>query len=538
MPRSAWCSSWRPCPKWACRPCASSGRSRPPVRGAIEARSNCPRAAAGRRRSSPAGPGKSWRPGSSSCRPREGCNVLARWMAWCTRNRFFVFSGTLLLLLGGIWALGHLPLDALPDISDVQVVLRASWPGEPPTVIEDQLTYPLVTALRAVPRVQQVRAQTMYGDAFIYVVFQDGTDLYWARSRVLEYLQQIQPRLPPAARVRLRAYNIPLGVVLERVRNSVNEVGGNVLELAGAEYMIRGEGYLRSLDDLASVVVSSRAGVPVRLRDLGEVNFGPAPRRGVAEWNGEGETVGGIVIMRVGQNALRVIEGVKRKLAQLQPSLPAGVEIETAYDRSELIRASIHVLQRDLWIEALVVSAVTLLFLFHVPSALVPLLSLPVAVIGTFLPLALLRVDVNIMSLGGLALAIGVLVDASLVLVENGCRRLAEHQQQGAVPEGERQAILLRACQQVGPALFVSLLVIVLSFLPVFLLQAQEGRLFRPLAWTKTLSVVLASLLAMTLAPPLLTLVVRGRVPPETATPLSRWAQAIYLPVLRWCLRH
>jgi len=531
--------------------------------------------------------------------------VLARWMAWCTRNRFFVFSGTLLLLLGGIWALGHLPLDALPDISDVQVVLRASWPGEPPTVIEDQLTYPLVTALRAVPRVQQVRAQTMYGDAFIYVVFQDGTDLYWARSRVLEYLQQIQPRLPPAARVslgpdatgagwiyqyvlvdrshrwnladlrslqdwflryqletvpgvaevasiggfvrqyqvrldpdRLRAYNIPLGVVLERVRNSVNEVGGNVLELAGAEYMIRGEGYLRSLDDLASVVVSSRAGVPVRLRDLGEVNFGPAPRRGVAEWNGEGETVGGIVIMRVGQNALRVIEGVKRKLAQLQPSLPAGVEIETAYDRSELIRASIHVLQRDLWIEALVVSAVTLLFLFHVPSALVPLLSLPVAVIGTFLPLALLRVDVNIMSLGGLALAIGVLVDASLVLVENGCRRLAEHQQQGAVPEGERQAILLRACQQVGPALFVSLLVIVLSFLPVFLLQAQEGRLFRPLAWTKTISMVLASLLAVTLAPPLLTLVVRGRVPPETASPVSRWAQRLYLPVLRWCLHH
>jgi Cu(I)/Ag(I) efflux system membrane protein CusA/SilA len=531
--------------------------------------------------------------------------VLGRWMAWCARNRFFVFSGAVLLLLGGIWALGHLPLDALPDISDVQVVLRGSWPGEPPTIIEDQLTYPLVTALRAVPRVQQVRAQTMFGDAFIYVVFQDGTDLYWARSRVLEYLQQIQPRLPAGARVslgpdatgagwiyeyvvvdrshrwnladlrslqdwflryqletvpgvaevasiggfvrqyqvrldpdRLRAYGIPLGVVVERVRNSVNEVGGGVLELAGAEYMIRGEGYLKSLDDLANVVVSSRGGVPVRVRDLGEVSFGPASRRGVAEWNGEGETVGGIVIMRVGENALRVIEGVKRKLAELQPSLPPGVAIETAYDRSELIRASIHVLQRDLWIEALVVSAVTLLFLFHVRSALVPLLSLPVAVIGTFLPLALLRVDVNIMSLGGLALAIGVLVDATLVLVENGCRRLAEKQQHGPLSEDERHTILVQACQQVGPALFVSLLIIVLSFLPVFLLEAQEGRLFRPLAWTKTLSVVLASLLAMTLAPPLLLLLIRGRVPPETATPLSRWAQAIYLPVLRWCLRH
>src|SRR5579884_4046555 len=230
MPRSAWCSSWRPCPKWACRPCASSGRSRPPVRGAIEARSNCPRAAAGRRRSSPAGPGKSWRPGSSSCRPREGCNVLARWMAWCTRNRFFVFSGTLLLLLGGIWALGHLPLDALPDISDVQVVLRASWPGEPPTVIEDQLTYPLVTALRAVPRVQQVRAQTMYGDAFIYVVFQDWFLRYQLETvpgvaevaSIGGFVRQYQVRLDPD---RLRAYNIPLGVVLERVRNSVNEVG-------------------------------------------------------------------------------------------------------------------------------------------------------------------------------------------------------------------------------------------------------------------------------------------------------------------------
>src|SRR5579875_224254 len=515
MPRSAWCSSWRPCPKWACRPCASSGRSRPPVRGAIEARSNCPRAAAGRRRSSPAGPGKSWRPGSSSCRPREGCNVLARWMAWCTRNRFFVFSGTLLLLLGGIWALGHLPLDALPDISDVQVVLRASWPGEPPTVIEDQLTYPLVTALRAVPRVQQVRAQTMYGDAFIYVVFQDGTDLYWARSRVLEYLQQIQPRLPPAARVslgpdatgagwiyqyvlvdrshrwnladlrslqdwflryqletvpgvaevasiggfvrqyqvrldpdKLRAYNIPLSTVIDQIRDRTNEFGGRLLELGGAEYMIRGLGYLRSLSDLEMVPVASKNGTPVLVRDLGSVSFGPDIRRGVAEWNGEGETVGGIVVMRYGQNALNVIAGVKQKIAQISTSLPPGVEIVAGYDRSGLIHASIETLKRDLVEEALIVSLVIMVFLFHFRSALIPILSLPIAVVASFIPMYYLRISSNIMSLGGLALAIGVLVDAAIVMVENGYRHLSEAQMAAASEPAPRQ-LSRRECRKI-----------------------------------------------------------------------------------------
>lgn len=531
--------------------------------------------------------------------------MIRRWMAWCARNPFFVFAGTAALLLAGVWALGHLPLDALPDISDVQVVLRASWPGQPPSVIEDQLTYPLVSALRTAPRVQQVRAQTMFGDAFIYVIFHEGTDLYWARSRVLEYLQQLSPRLPAAAKLslgpdatgagwvyqyvlvdrsgrlsladlrslqdwylryqlqtvpgvaevasiggfvrqyqvrldpdRLRAYGIPLQTVLERVQQSTGAVGGGVLEQAGAEYMVQAEGYLRALEDLRNVAVGNHNGVPVRLGDLGTVSFGPAPRRGVAEWNGEGEVVGGIVVMRFGENALRVVEGVRRKLEQLKPSLPPGVEVLTAYDRSELVRDSVHTLQRDLLVEVLVVSLVTLLFLLHWRSALVPLLSLPIAVLATFLPLALLHISVNIMSLGGLALAIGVLVDASLVLVENGARRLAERQRQGPVGETERRRLLLAACQQVGPALFTSLLIIVLSFLPVFLLQAQEGRMFRPLAWTKTWAVILASLLAITLAPPLMMVVMRGRIRPEADNPLSRWTQRLYLPVLGWCLRH
>ncbi len=537
--------------------------------------------------------------------------MIARWIDLCARNRFLVFTGTLFLLLGGIWAMRRVPLDALPDISDVEVVIHTDWSGEPPNIIEDQVSYPIVTALLAAPNVKAVRAQTMFGDSYVFVVFEDGTDLYWARSRVLEYLQQIQGRLPSnvhptigpdatgagwvyeylvvdhnhrysladlrslqdwylryqldtvpgVAEVasiggfvrqyqvrldpdKLRAYNIPLSTVIDRVRDSTNEVGGRLLEFGGAEYMIRGLGYLRSLSDLETVPVASKNGTPVLVKDLGSVSFGPDIRRGVAEWNGEGETVGGIVVMRYGLNALNVISGVKQKLAEISGSLPPGVEIVAGYDRSGLIRESIGTLQRDLIEEAIIVSLVIIIFLFHFRSAFIPILALPIAVVAAFIPMYYLQVSSNIMSLGGLALAIGVLVDASIVMVENGYRHLSEAQHSAAaeaepreVSRRERRQILLDGAKQVGPALFFSLLIIVVSFLPVFMLEAQEGRMFRPLAWTKTLAVGFSSVLAITLVPPLMLMFIRGRLRPESKNPVSRVTQAIYLPVLKLCLR-
>jgi len=551
--------------------------------------------------------------------------VIARWIDWCAHNRFLVFLGVFLVVLGGIWSLGRIPLDALPDISDVQVIVHTEWAGEPPNLIEDQVTYPIVTALLAAPHVKAVRAQTMFGDSYVYVIFEDGTDLYWARSRVLEYLQQISGRLassvhpvigpdatgagwiyeyvlldrshrhslaelrslqdwylryqletvPGVAEVasiggfvrqyqvrldpnKLLAYNVSLATVIDRVRASTNEVGGRLLELGGAEYMIRGLGYLRSLSDLENVPVATKNGTAVMVRDLGTVTFGPDIRRGVAEWQGEGESVAGIVVMRDGMNALNVINGVKRKLAEIGPSLPPGVEVAAGYDRSGLIQASIETLQRDLLEEAIIVSLVIIAFLFHFRSALIPIITLPIALLATFLAMYYLRVSSNIMSLGGLALAIGVLVDAAIVMVENGYRHLSERgaaapatsaggdPPQGiaavaaepAVTELERRRILLNAAKQVGPAIFFSLLIIVVSFLPVFLLEAQEGRMFRPLAWTKTLAVGFSSLLAITLVPVLMLLFIRGHLRPESANPFSRFTQALYLPVLRLCLRY
>ncbi|HEY1575834.1 MAG TPA: CusA/CzcA family heavy metal efflux RND transporter, partial [Terracidiphilus sp.] len=496
---------------------------------------------------------------------------------------------------------------ALPDISDVQVIVHTAWEGEPPDVIEDQVTYPIVTSLLAAPHVKAVRAQTMFGDSYVYVVFQDGTDLYWARSRVIEYLQQISGRLPQnvhpsigpdatgagwvyeygivdksgknsladlrslqdwhlryaletvpgVAEVasiggfvrqyqvqldpnKLLAYGIPLSTVIAKVKMSSNEVGGRVLDLSGAQYMIRGLGYLRSLDDLAMVSVGSKNGTPILLRDLGTVSFGPDIREGVAEWNGEGETVGGIIVMRQGMNALNVINGVKQKLHEIAPSLPDGVQIMPGYDRSDLIDASIKTLQRDLLEEAVIVSLVIIVFLFHFRSALIAILALPIAVLVSFIPMYWLGVTSNIMSLGGIALAIGVLVDASIVMVENGYRHLSERQEQDSKPvsEPERRTILINAAKQVGPALFFSLLIIVVSFLPVFLLEAQEGRMFRPLAWTKTLAVGSSSILAITLVPVLMVMLIRGRLRPERANPISRITQAIYLPVLKFCMRY
>ena len=544
---------------------------------------------------------------------------------WCAHNRFLVFTGVALLVLAGIWSVSHIPLDALPDISDVQVIIHTNWEGEPPNIIEDQVTYPIVTALLAAPRVKAVRAQTMFNDSYVFVVFEDGTDMYWARSRVLEYLQTIQGRLPAdvhpiigpdatgagwvyeyalvdrtgkhsladlrslqdwhlryqletvpgVAEVatiggfvrqyqvkldpnKLLAYGIPLSTVIDRVKSSTSEVGGRVLELSGTRYMIRGLGYLKTLADLENVPLMAKNGTPVLIKDVGIVAFGPDIREGVAEWNGQGETVGGIVVMRYGLNALNVIDGIKKKLAQIKPSLPTGVEIVAGYDRSELIHASINTLQRDLLEEAIIVSLVIIVFLFHFRSALIPIITLPIAVIASFLAMYYLRVSSNIMSLGGLALAIGVLVDAAIVMVENGYRHLSERRESlvaetsptsngpvssppargSEVSERERRTILIDAAKQVGPALFFSLVIIVVSFLPVFLLEAQEGRMFRPLAWTKTLAVGFSSLLAITLVPVLMVLFIKGKLRPESENAVSRFTQAVYLPVLRLCLKY
>jgi len=496
-----------------------------------------------------------------------------------------------------------------------------------------QVTYPIVTALLAAPRVKAVRAQTMFNDSYVFVVFEDGTDIYWARSRVVEYLQTIAGRLPanvhPAigpdatgagwvyeyvlvdhshkqsladlrsiqdwylryqlatvpgvAEVasiggfvrqyqvqvdpnKLLAYGIPLSTIIDRVKSSTNEVGGRVLELSGTRYMIRGLGYLKSLDDLANVPVMAKNGTPVLIKDLGTVSFGPDLREGVAEWNGEGETVGGIVVMRYGLNALNVIDGVKKKLAEIKGSLPTGVEIVSGYDRGGLISESINTLKHSLLEEAVIVSLVIIVFLFHFRSALIPILTLPIALVISFIPMYYLNVSSNIMSLGGLALAIGVLVDAAIVMVENGYRHLSErpalsgeafgemnssngpvlHKETDAsadksakkAVERERVRILVDSAKQVGPALFFSLLIIVVSFLPVFLLEAQEGRMFRPLAWTKTLAVGFSSLLSITLVPILMVIFIRGKLRPESENPISRVTQALYLRVLRLCLKY
>ena len=447
--------------------------------------------------------------------------MISKIIAWCARNPFLVFTGAILLVIAGFWSMQRVPLDALPDISDVQVIIHTSWAGEPPNVIEDQVTYPIVTALLSAPQVKNVRAQTMFGDSYVFVVFQDGTDLYWARSRVIEYLQQIAGKLPadvhPAigpdatgagwvyeyaivdrshtksladlralqdwylryqletvpgvAEVasiggfvrqyqvnldpnKLFSYGISASTVIDRVRQSTNEVGGDVLDMSGAEYMIRGLGYLRSLSDLENVPVATKNGTPVLVKDLGTVSFGPDVRRGAADWQGQGETVGGIVVMRYGMNALNVIDGVKAKFKEIAPSLPPGVEIVTGYDRSWLINQSIHTLKRDLLAEAIIVSFVSIAFLFHFRSALVPILTLPIAVLAAFIPMYYLHVSSNIMSLGGLALAVGVLIDAAIVMVENGYRHLAERSDVPSEAERRQHPCRRGAAGRAGALLF------------------------------------------------------------------------------------
>jgi copper/silver efflux system protein len=524
--------------------------------------------------------------------------MLARLIEGSARNPVLVILFVLLLAGWGLWAGFQVPLDAIPDLSDVQVTIYTEWPGRSPTLIEDQVTYPIVTSLLAGPKVKRVRGISEYGVSYVYVIFQDRTDLYWARSRVLEYLQKLTGKLPSGvaptlgpdatgvgwvyqyalvdesgahdlAQLRglqdwhlryqlesvpgvaevtavggfvkqyqievdpntLAAYRLPIKTVIEAVRNSNAEVSGRVLEMAGTEYVIRGRGYLRSVDDIELIPVGTDGrGTPILIRDIANVHIGPDQRRGVAELDGKGQTVGGIVIMRAGENALAVIERIKARLAEITPALPKGVHIVPTYDRSDLIHRAIAVLREKLVEESIIVSLVAVIFLFHLRSALVAILILPVAVLLAFIPMAYMHITSSIMSLGGIAIAIGAMVDAAIVMVENAHKRLEQN------PHSDRIETIIAAAKEVGRPLFFSLLVIAVSFLPIFALEAQEGRLFTPLAYTKTFSMLFATALSVTLAPVLMVLLIRGRIRAETKNPLNWLLIALYRPILSGAL--
>ncbi|WHZ24338.1 MAG: Copper/silver efflux RND transporter, transmembrane protein CusA [Nitrospira sp.] len=525
--------------------------------------------------------------------------MIVRLIEASARNPVLVILSVLLLSAWGIWAVYDVPLDAIPDLSDVQVIIYTEWQGRSPTLIEDQVTYPIVTSLLAGPRVKRVRGVSEYGVSYVYVIFEDRTDLYWARSRVLEYLQRLTGTLPMGATPTLgpdatgvgwvyqyalvdesgthdlaqlrslqdwylryqlesvsgvaevsaiggfvkqyqievdpntlAAYRLPIKTVVEAVRNSNAEVSGRVLEMAGTEYVIRGRGYLRSADEIELIPVGTDGrGTPILLRDIAHVQVGPDQRRGIAELDGKGQTVGGIVIMRAGENALAVIERVKARLDEIAPALPKGVRMVPTYDRSDLIHRAIAVLREKLIEESVIVSLVALLFLFHLRSALVAILILPVAVLLAFIPMAYLKITSNIMSLGGIAIAIGAMVDAAIVMVENAHKHL-EHK-----PSAPRTDTIITAAKEVGRPLFFSLLVIAVSFLPIFALESQEGRLFTPLAYTKTFAMLFATALSVTLAPVLMVILIRGRIRAETKNPLNRLLIALYRPILSGALR-
>ena len=527
---------------------------------------------------------------------------------WSIANRLLVLLATVLVTAWGVWSLYRTPLDAIPDLSDVQVIIRTTFPGQAPQIVEDQVTYPLTTTMLSVPGAKVVRGYSMFGDSFVYILFEDGTDPYWARSRVLEYLSQVQSRLPAQARAslgpdatgvgwvyeyalidrtgkmdlsqlralqdwflkyelktvpdvsevasvggmvrqyqivldpdRLRAYNIPHGKVIDAVQKANQETGGSVLELGEAEYMVRASGYLKSLDDFRDIpLTTSDAGVAVRLGDVARIQVGPEIRRGIAELNGEGEVAGGIVVMRSGKNALQTIDAVKAKLETLKPSLPAGVEIIPTYDRSSLIKRAVDNLTGKLVEEFVVVALVCVVFLFHLRSAFVAIVSLPLGVVMAFIVMRYQGVNANIMSLGGIAIAIGAMVDAAVVMIENAHKHIeAWHQAHpGQKLQGEAQwQVIGEAAAQVGPALFFSLLIITLSFIPVFTLEAQEGRLFSPLAYTKTYAMAVAAGLSVTLVPVLMGYLIRGRIPQENSNPLNRLLIAVYRPALSAVLR-
>jgi Cu(I)/Ag(I) efflux system membrane protein CusA/SilA len=524
-------------------------------------------------------------------------------IAWCARNRILTLVFVLIAAGFGIQAFQRTPLDAIPDLSDTQVIVSTEWMGRSPDIVEDQITYPIVTALRAVPGVQYVRGLSMIGDSFVYVVFKDGVDLYWARSRVLEYLSSIQgglpegvtPKLGPDATSvgwvfeyalvdttgrndlsqirsfqdwylrywlqsvdgvsevatvggfvkqyqvdldpdRLETYKVSIEDVAEAIRRSNNEVGGSVLEISEHEHFVRGRGYIKSLGDLESIPVKlGPDGVAVTVHNLGEVHLGPQQRRGIAELNGQGEVVGGIVIMRQKQNALRVIDGIKKRLEEVRKSFPPGIKLVVTYDRSELIHHAVSTLWHELFQEMLIVSLVIIFFLYHFRSALIPILTLPIAVVLAFLPLSAQGLTANIMSLGGIAVAIGAMVDASIIMVENVHKKLDAWEAGGK--QGPRDGAILHALQEVGRPVFFALVVITVSFLPIFTLEATEGRLFKPLAFTKTYSMAFAAILAITLTPALAAWFIRGKIRPEHEHPISRRMIRAYAPVVRFAVR-
>ncbi len=523
--------------------------------------------------------------------------MLSALIDWSGRNRFLVLLGTVVVVLAGVYALLRTPLDALPDLSDAQVIVYTEVPGQAPQVVEDQVTYPLTTAMLSVPKSRVVRGFSFFGASFVYVIFDDGTDIYWARSRVLEYLNAVASRLPkgvvptlgPDATgvgwvfqyvvlakdktlaelrtlqdwylryqltkaqgvaevasiggfvrqyqvtvdpVKLRAYGIPLGRVAQVIRDSNRDVGGRSLEMAETEYMVRGRGYLRGTEDIAALVVKAERGTPVLVRDIARVELVPDERRGLAELDGEGEVVSGIAMARYGQNALEVIGNIKAKLAEIASGLPEGVSIRAVYDRSELIERAIETLKGTLIEEALIVALVCLLFLLHVRSALVAILMLPVGVLMAFIAMRWIGIGSNIMSLGGIAIAVGAMVDAAIVMIENAHKHIERLR-----PDQSRAEAVIQAAKEVGPALFFSLLIITVSFLPVFTLEAQEGRLFAPLAYTKTFAMAGAAILSVTLVPVLMLLFIRGRIPPEAKNPVNRVLIALYRPVIAAVLR-
>ena len=523
--------------------------------------------------------------------------MIANIIRWSVNNRFLVLLMTAILIVGGIYSISQTPVDAIPDLSDVQVIIKTSYPGQAPQVVEDQVTYPLATAMLAVPGAKKVRGYSFFGDSYVYIIFDDGVDLYWARSRVLEYLSQVAPTLPADARPalgpdatgvgwileyalvdrsgqhdlsqlrsiqdwflkyelqtvpgvsevatiggmvrqyqvvvdpdKLRAYGLSLAQIRKAIQNANQETGGSVLEMAEAEYMVRVSGYLQSVADLEQVPVKIAAnGIPVLLADIAEIRVGPQMRRGIAELNGEGEVVGGIIVMRWGENASRTIEAVKEKLAQLRNSLPEGVEIVLTYDRSLLIDRAVASLSRKLVEEFIVVALICALFLFHLRSSMVIILSLPIGILCAFIVMRMQGMNANIMSLGGIAIAIGAMVDAAIVMIEN----VHKHIERNPIDDRNRWQVITRAATEVGPPLFFSLLIITLSFLPIFTLQAQEGRLFAPLAYTKTYSMAAAAILSITLVPVLMGYFIRGRITPEMKNPVNRILIAVYRPMIK-----
>ncbi len=526
--------------------------------------------------------------------------MIARLIAWSARNPFLIGLMTLALIAGGALAVIRTPLDALPDLSDVQVIVYTEVPGQAPQVVEDQVTFPLTTAMLSVPHSKVVRGFSFFGVSFVYVIFEDGTDIYWARSRVLEYLNAASARLPPNVAptlgpdatgvgwvyqyvlqaknmtlaelrslqdwyvryqltkaqgvsevasvggfvqqyhvivdpARLRAYGVPLSRVAEVIRASNRDVGGRTIEMAETEYMVRGRGYLRGKSDIEGLVLMATGGTPVLVRDVARVELGPDERRGIAELNGEGEVVGGIAVARFGENALKVIDNVKERIEEIKPGLPQGVEVVPVYDRSQLIHSAIATLTDTLVQESIIVALVCVLFLLHARSSLVVIVVLPLSVLFSFIFMRWLGINSNIMSLGGIAIAIGELIDAAVVMVENAHKRLERRSDKAN--EAARVEAIVSACKEVGPALFFSLLIIAVSFLPVFTLEAQEGRLFAPLAYTKTFAMLGGALLSVTLLPMLMVWLIRGRILPEEKNPISRVLIASYRPVITWVLR-